>query len=540
MFIFETSWEVCNRVGGIYAVLSTRAASMRRQYGDNVIFIGPDVWSTESPSPYFTEDAEAIPGFQQIAMTKGLYVRVGRWSIPGNPRVVLVDYKPAMNHLNDLYAHAWERWHVSSLEAYGDYGESAAFGYVAGCCIADLYDMLQLQQEPVCAHFNEWMTAFGLLYVKENLPQVATLFTTHATGIGRSIAGNDKPLYGQLSNYNGNQMAYELNMVSKHAVEKTAAQEADCFTTVSDITNQECRQLLEKGADVVTPNGFEDDFVPKGPKFTAQRRLARQRLMQVAQALQSDKIKDNALFVGISGRYEFKNKGIDMFIDVLQRLSQSDELKRQIVAFIMVPGWIDGPNELVQHALKHNQSCVGQLSTHRLHQPDTDRLLDSLYWHALTNQPDNRVRVVLVPSYLNGNDGIFNCSYYDLLIGLDLTIFPSYYEPWGYTPLESVAFAVPTITTSLAGFGVWARKFSTDVTQGVGVINRSDYNYTDCVNQIAQMVLRYAALSAPNVQAARKTARQIAQQALWKHFFKYYRQAYQTALNKAAERTKPA
>ena len=263
-WIFETSWEVCNRVGGIYAVLSTRAASMSRHYGDNVVFFGPDVWTKSNPSPYFEESQTLLAEWRRTAAREGLQVRIGRWLVPRQPIAVLINFVPFMDHKNQVYAHMWEQYGVSSMEAYGDYDESSMFGYAVGVAMESLYHHLHLETKKVCAHFNEWMTTFGLFYVREHLPAVGTLFTTHATGIGRSIAGNDKPLYDFMTCYNGDQMARELNMVSKHSTEKTAAHVADCFTTVSDITGDECTQLLDKRPDIITPNGFESDFVPKG------------------------------------------------------------------------------------------------------------------------------------------------------------------------------------------------------------------------------------------------------------------------------------
>ena len=351
-------------------------------------------------------------------------------------------------------------------------------------------------------HANEWQTAFTIFYLQDHCPEIATLFTTHATGIGRSIAGNGKPLYDYFEAYNGDQMAAELNMVSKHSVEKQAAHYADCFTTVSDITARECKQLLDKPVDIVTPNGFEPTFVPTGKAFDARRSEARKALRKVAGEQLGGVVPENALFVCISGRQEWKNKGIDVFARSLDKLAQKiyhsplpnqqPMDKPEVVAFVMIPYLDRAPIR------------------------------------------DGNVSVVFVPYYLDGHDPLFGKSYYDLLIGMDVTVFPSYYEPWGYTPLESCAFHVPTITTSLAGFGVWAAQQKERY--GVIVIDRNDSNFDEVANHIADDVLRFARLTPEETARARKEAAMVAKKAEWKHFFKYYRKAYEIALKKRTNR----
>lgn len=539
-YIFEASWEVCNMVGGIYTVLSTRAATLKQQVGDKLIFIGPDVWS-EKENPYFCEDPKFNP--EWVAFTAEHYhlqIRVGRWKIPGEPIAVLVEFMPLMARKDEIYGHVWSKFGVNSIAAYGDYDESSMFGFATGMVIDSYYRFFKLDKKnEVVAHFNEWMTTFGAFYIKENIPQIATLFTTHATSIGRSIAGNHKPLYDYLNEYDGDQMAYELNMVSKHSTEKIAAHEVDCFTTVSDITAIECEQLLEIKPHIVTPNGFEDDFVPKGRAYTTKRNAARKLLCQVAETLLGYELASDALFVGTAGRYEYKNKGIDTFIESLKYLYDFKDMNRQVVAFIMVPAWTKGPRYDLKNSLQHPESKLysyNRKSTHELHDYYNDNVMGALHWFHIHNQIDERVKVIFVPSYLNGADGIFNKTYYDLLIGLDLTVFPSYYEPWGYTPLESVAFSVPTITTNLSGFGQWASAVPQDIENGVGVIHRSDYNGYEVAKEIATMIFKFCKNDDKKVAEIRKKAFEISRKALWANFITYYIKAYQIAIENKNKR----
>lgn len=539
-YIFETSWEVCNMVGGIYTVLSTRAATLQQQLKDKLIFIGPDVWN-DQPNPYFVEDKILYTDWKQFTSQEyQLDIRIGRWAVPGNPIAVLVDFSPLMIKKNEIYGHVWSQVGVNSMPAYGDYDESSMFGYATGMIIESYYRFFDLKAtQNVIAHFNEWMTTFGAFYVKEHLPAVATVFTTHATSIGRSIAGNHKPLYDYIQEYDGDQMAYELNMVSKHSTEKIAAHVVDCFTTVSDITAIECEQLLNRKPDVVTPNGFEDDFVPAGQVFATKRMEARQSLRKVAETLLGYSLDNDALFVSTAGRYEYKNKGIDTFIESLKHLYDFGDMKRQVVAFIMVPAWVKSARTDLTYSLKHPESKLysyNRISTHELHDFYNDNVMSALNWFHFHNQPEERVKVIFVPSYLNGADGIFNKSYYDLLIGMDLTVFPSYYEPWGYTPLESVAFSVPTITTNLSGFGQWASVGPQGIETGVGVIQRSDYNGYEVAIHIAQMIYAFSSYDENEITTIRNKAAIIAEKALWKHFIQYYDRAYDIALTNKTKR----
>lgn len=541
-YIFETSWEVCNMVGGIYTVLSTRAATLQKDYQDKLIFIGPDIWADKN-NPFFDESEDMYA--QWIAFTEKEYklkIRVGRWNISCKPVAVLVDFTPLLERKDEIYGHVWEQIGVDSIAAYGDYDDSSMFGYATGMIIESYYRFFKLKAtQSVVAHFNEWMTTFGAFYIKEKVPAIATLFTTHATSIGRSIAGNHKPLYNYLPEYDGDQMARELNMISKHSTEKKAAHAVDCFTTVSEITAMECEELLDKKPDVVTPNGFNDDFVPKGRNFTSARKAARASLRRVAEVLLGYSLSEETLFVSTAGRYEFKNKGIDTFLESLKRLSEFSNLKKDVVAFVMVPAHIVGPRPDLAYALNHPQSKLhtgNHFTTHDLYDYYNDHVMSSIDWYHFTNEQSQRVKIIFVPSYLNESDGIFNKSYYDLLIGMDLTVFPSYYEPWGYTPLESVAFAVPTITTDLSGFGQWVSNEPQGIENGVGVIERSDYNGYVVATSIAEMIAQFAASDEKEIKSIRDKASAIAEKALWKHFIRYYDEAYQIALSNKDKRLK--
>ena len=542
-YIFESSWEVCNKVGGIYTVLSTRAKTLQDVMKDQIIFIGPDFWQ-EHESPYFQEDKSLFAEWQWEAKENGLEVRVGRWTVPGEPIAVLVDFKPFFEKKNEIYAWLWEHYHVDSLHAYGDYDEASMFSYAAALVVENFYNHYLLNKKKrVIYHANEWMCGLGALYINNVLPQIGTVFTTHATSIGRSIAGNQKPLYDYLFAYHGDQMADELNMQSKHSIEKQTAWHVDCFTTVSDITANECKELLDKPVDVVLPNGFDNSFVPKAATFTKKRKAARKRLLEIANALLGERLDDDTLIVSTSGRYEFRNKGIDVFVEAMNRLLRDKDLKKKVLAFIEVPGWVGEPRKDLQERLASGKSFDTPLEvpqvTHWLHNMSHDNVLGMMKYYDMHNRKEDQVKVIFLPCYLDSKDGIMDMTYYDVVLGNDLCIYPSYYEPWGYTPLEAVAFKVPCITTDLAGFGLWANKefgHYGEIEDGVKVIHRTDYNYSEVADTIKDTVARFSGMTKKQVDECRKHADELSKKALWSEFIKYYYEAYDIALRKAETR----
>lgn len=544
-YIFESSWEVCNKVGGIYTVLSTRAKTLQGKKEDKVFFIGPDFWNGKK-NPLFKENKTLHAKWRKHANdVDGLSLRIGRWNIPGEPIAILVDFNPFFEQKNEIYGWAWENYKVDSLHAYGDYDEASMFSYAAGKVVESFYNFYGLtKNDNVVYQAHEWMTGLGALYVKSNVPSVATIFTTHATSIGRSIAGNNKPLYDYLHAYNGDQMAQELNMEAKHSIEKRTAENVDCFTTVSDITGKECEELLDRPADVILVNGFENDFVPeKGKTFNEARKVARAKMLDVANKLMGTNLDDSTIIISTGGRYEYKNKGIDLFVDSLNRLRHDVRLERNVLAFIMVPAWMKEARVDLKKRLSSKKvetdPCENPRITHELYNQDEDKVLNQMNWLGMHNAKDDKVKVVFVPCYLDGKDGIFNMHYYDLLIGNDLCAYPSYYEPWGYTPTESVAFHVPCITTDLAGFGLWANSLKgseSQIVDGVRTIHRSDYNFDEVADNIRETIIDFANMDDKTVAQTRKNAAAVAEKALWKHFIKYYYEAYDVALSNARKR----
>ncbi len=533
-YLFEVSWEVCNKVGGIYTVLATKALHQMQDLKRHHIFIGPDVWMhSKSTNPDFIEDPLLYHEWKSQAAGEGLRVSVGRWNIPGNPVAILVDFKQFLPVQDNILARYWEKFGVDSITGDWDYKESALFGYVSGKVIESFYKFNLNPSDKVVAQFHEWMTGAGVLYIKDAELPVATVFTTHATVLGRCLAGNNLPLYDSLKTYNGDQKAREFNVLAKHSLEKASAKNADVFTTVSEITSIECAQFLERTVDVVTPNGFENSFTPSSEEeFVAKRGAAREKFMEVATAMSGSKVAEDAVFVGIGGRYEWRNKGIDVFVDALDRLKRSGYSGKTVHAFIMIPSGNKGPDKELVAKLAGGKSNYTTRTSHELINPEYDIITRRFEEVNLKNLPGDKVNVYFIPSYLNGNDGVFDMTYYDLLPGLDLALFPSYYEPWGYTPLESVAFKVPTLTTSLAGFGKWVATHYTKMHPGITVLERTDSNYSAVVDGTVERIREIAALSDAEKRAYMDNAKEMSEIALWKNNIVFYKQAYSKALEK--------
>lgn len=538
-YLFEISWEVCNKIGGIYTVLSSRSRLLKEEFGNQYVVIGPDVWKETRVHPDFTEDKTLFPAWRDKAESEGLKVRIGRWNVAGKPIAILVDFTPFFPLKDKIFAEFWETYRLDSLTGDWDYIEPALFGYAAGKVVESFSQHQLTSYESVAAHFHEWMTATGVLYLKKYYPRAARIFTTHATVLGRSIAGNGMALYRDMKSLRPDAMAANLGLRSKYSLERLAAENTDVFTTVSQLTSTECLHFLRKEADIITPNGFDASLAPEGPALESQRKQARQKLISVASHLSQTDLPEDTILLLTSGRYEYRNKGLDLFIDALAEVNRNTTAARPMVAFIAVPGNQAGPNtQLLKMMQGHQVSLSGteRLLSHYLHSAGNDIVLRKLEEAGLDNRPENNVKVVFIPAYLNGRDGVFNIEYYQLLSGFNLSVFPSYYEPWGYTPLESLAFGVPAVTTDLAGFGVWVNEKFPQSGDGLTIIPRNDDNYSEAVKALALNIQKHRGLSGQAQESARKLAREVSEIAQWSKLLDAYFAAWEMALKKVEER----
>lgn len=530
-FISEVSWEVANKVGGIYTVLSSRAGEMMLRHGaEQVLFVGPHLRPMEEMVDFRVETfCITLPSHISLLGVE-LPITQGYWLTPGGEaQTILVDYTPLATVRDQLYYLMWQHYGIQSDLGYGDYDDSCLFAVAAAATLLAVTPQLASPDSQPIAIYNEWITGMGLLYHRLQQPNLRSLFITHATTVGRSICSNGKDLYRYFAGYHGDQMASELHVEAKHALEKAAAHTATIFATVSEVTALECTQLLER-TPVVLPNGFH---ALATSRFKTK---ARQRLIDVASQLYGKTFDPKGTtLVATSGRYEYRNKGIDLIVASLDSLLQQQaKLSSDLILYFFIPAWVAEPRADLAYLLSDSnpEGATTPLEypylTHWLHNLREDTLVGRLGELLRRGATAQRIYPIFVPTYLDGHDGILDLPYYDLLSALDLTLFPSYYEPWGYTPLESIAYGVPTVTTDLSGFGqaileLYGEPATESLQHGVQVIPRRDHDDAS-VTQALATILEQATAGLP--KACYKQARKTASQALWTNYYDYYIEAY--------------
>ncbi|MEG1793640.1 MAG: alpha-glucan family phosphorylase [Rikenellaceae bacterium] len=525
-YLFETSWEVCNKVGGINTVIITKARLAKKKLGDNYILIGPDI-HRGGVIPDFDELPE-FNNFREYARANGIRIRVGRWKLADGTITILVDFSHLVATKDEILSELWNDYKIDSISGQWDYIEPVLFGYATGYFIKKLSATRTHNNETVVAHFHEWMTASGALYLKKYAPNIVTVFTTHATIIGRTLAGNGYKLYSDIDKFDSDKLAKDLGIEAKYSMEKISAHECTAFATVSGVTKRECENLLGATVDMVTPNGFNKDFTWSGNDLLSRQSKARRKLIEVAEKCLNRKYETEPFIIGTSGRYEFYNKGIDVFIDALKEIAEQGGNKREVLAYITVPAGNNG----VRDFSKYEQEIPNV--THYLSDWNNDPIVQAVRNSKLISNRSN-VQIIFVPAYISENDGLFNMSYYELLIGMQQTVYASYYEPWGYTPMESIAYGIPTITTSLAGFGLWVKEHFTD-NASVDVIERNDNNRATVVEEVTKAIIRVMKCSSKNYELLSANALEITDDLLWDKLIIYYWRLYSTAIAKDSKR----
>jgi phosphorylase/glycogen(starch) synthase len=530
--VFEVSWEVCNKVGGIHTVVATKARGLGARLTGDHLLIGPWLLSHDGGPTDFVPEA-GHEDFVAACEAAGIPARVGRWAIPGRPQVVLIQFSGLFERKDAVLAELWERFRVDSLTGAWDYLEPVMFGRAAGEVIRIWHRMHGGPAgRGAVAQFHEWMTASGLLYLKEHAPEIGTVFTTHATMLGRSIAGTGStPLEG-LGARSPEQAAADFGVRAKHSLESVAARDADAFTTVSGITAREATALLGRAPDPVTPNGM-DLAVLDAHAAGVDAAGARAALERVAARFLGAPVA-GAAFAAISGRYEFHNKGIDLLLDAVAELRGRPG--RPLVLFVLVPAGSTGLRHSVRERLHRGAPADGPIGhcTHRLNDPDHDPVLRRLNELGIHNAPADRVRVIQIPVYLAPGDEVFDLPYEAVLGGFDFTVFPSFYEPWGYTPVESIGRGVPTITSDHAGFGRWLLDHEL-AADGVAEVLLRD-GRDDAIALVDLVAKLERLLAAPADPARTQRCRALAEEVAWEKLLPLQERALAQAYAAARER----
>jgi phosphorylase/glycogen(starch) synthase len=534
--LFEISWEVCNKVGGIHTVLSSKAVTAVERYGDDYVVIGPQLLGAGSHPPFDEEPGheDFVAACQKI----GVPIRVGRWRIAGRPRCILVGFSGLYEQKNGILAGLWERHEVDSIAGDWDYVEPVLFS-IAAAKVIELWweEHLAPYHRRAVVQAHEWMTGAALLYLQERIPSIGTVFTTHATMLGRALASlgitpDPKAADKGLGGNSVDELARQHGVQAKHSLEGVCARKADVFTTVSAITAAEAELLHRRKVDLLLPNGIDlavVDQLAAGDHDATRRDLAR-----VAKAVLGEDVADAAFFA-LAGRYEFHNKGIELLLDALAALKQRPG--RRVVAFLLVPSGNSGARgELLERLAGGEPKGPIGLCTHNLFDEANDPVHRHCKRLGLDNAVGSRVKVVQVPIYLRPDDGLLNREYEAVLAAMDLGAYPSYYEPWGYTPQEAIAVGVPTITTDLAGFGRWAAEAGLGADDGITVLPRERVPYAEVTKSMVTAVEAFLAGTADRARV-RARCRAAAARTSWKQFYAGYELAYHKAIAAVQQRS---
>lgn len=594
--LIEVSWEVCNKVGGINTVLSSKSPHIQKYYAHNheCILIGPYFANKtagnfeEYPAP------KELKNVSEELKKLGIILHFGKWLIDSEPKVILVDFENYMVKLNEIKKQLWESNKIDSLRASGDYNEPLVWSHAVGLIIKEI-KKYAFSDKKVVAQFHEWLSGAAVIYLKNNNVDVATIFTTHATVLGRAMAAGNIDLYCIdpktkkciLETIDVDKEAYSYYAESKHLIEKNAAQLADIFTTVSEVTDLEAGFILKRNADVILPNGLDLSKFPTFEQASINHRKNRDQIKEFLLyyffPYYPFDIKDTLIFF-LAGRYEFRDKGIDIYIKSLDKLNvklKKDKSKKTIVAFIWVPGnirsikpellesktlFIDLKEELEAetplikqnilysimakkelepknifnedflYAMKKKIMKIARkgnpsLATHDLYD-ENDLIVKSMLALELDNHEDDRVKMIFYPIYLTGADGLLDLTYYEAMSGSHLGVFPSFYEPWGYTPLEAAALGVSSVTTDLAGFGRFIMKKKSKKNPGIFVLKRTNRTDDEIINDLADFMYKFANLSAQDRVSNKIEAKRLSSMADWSAFAVNYIQAHDLAVKK--------
>lgn len=524
--LFEVSWEICNKQGGIHSVIASKHSEASK-FADKYILIGPDKWvDLDKGNDEFIEDSSLFEDWANFAkLNERLSVRVGRWLHANNQIVILVDPKQFVSIKDELLARYWERYLLNSISGNWDYIVSLLFGYGAGKAIESFVRFYQESDSTAVAHFHEWQSGAGILYLKDNAPEIATVFTTHSTSVGRALASTEKRFYTDFDHFNGQIASEKLGVLSLHSMEKSCAFNASCFTTISKQAEKECEHLLEKKPVHILPNGI-------GENFANNIKNVRPLIIETVSKLINQPIASDAMLICTASRYEFKNKGINLFLDALAEVKNRNKIPRELLALVLVPTKIYGKKDIASKNKDRYcfQDCCNVLS-HDIHNCQQNEIIKTCHIKNMVNKVGDKVKILYIPTIMDGNDGVFNVDFYSFLSSMDLNIFPSYYDTWGYSALESIALGKPTLTTNLTGFGSWVQSLQLVNTDGLKIIRRDDLNYDASIHSIADNIEFLSTANSEYLKNASRGATQLAEHFKWEKLYENYKEAYSCALN---------
>ncbi|HRK27497.1 MAG TPA: glycosyltransferase [Chitinophagales bacterium] len=591
--LVETAWEVCNQVGGIYTVLRSKVPAAAERWGNRYLLLGPYMRTHalaefEPATDYNNPIGKTVLSMRQA----GYEVHYGYWLITGRPNVVLFNLQSVAGQLPKIRFDFWNA-HKIPLPEHSDLVNGVmAFGFMALEFFKRLVMQIDHQQNPIIAHFHEWMAATPIPDIRRMNMPIKTVFTTHATQLGRYLCGGDNRFYQNLPFYNWQKEAAKFGVEGPAGIERIAAQMCDSFTTVSDVTGRECIYFLGRKPDVVTPNGLNIERYEALHEFQVLHKEYKDKINQFVMGHFFNNYKfdlNETLYFFTSGRFEFVNKGYDLTLEAIARLNylmKRYQVRKTVIMFMVTrqPYHSINPYVLQSRAMLEEirQTCdaitkqVGErlfyevaagsnpklpplnefideywrlrlrrsvqawktdtlpiVVTHTLKDDNNDQIIQFVRKSGLWNKADDPVKLIYHPDFITSTSPLFGMDYTQFVRGCHLGVFPSYYEPWGYTPLEALASGVPAITSDLAGFGDFVQKnIPEPANKGIYVVNRMDKNFNDAANDLAYKMFSFVQKSRRERIAQRNQAEQVSAEFDWSILYRYYEKAYQWAMTR--------
>jgi len=591
-YLFEIAWEVCNQVGGIYTVIKSKIPSVLQHWDkNNYVLFGP----------YFEKNAAAIfepiiDGDDPIAHAvkemndNGFKVHYGTWLTEGRPKAVLFDFSAGYHYLGNIKYLFWEHHHINLPEDDGLLNQVLLFGHHTHHFLR-LFTEKYRGDKNIIAHFHEWMSGTSIPEIrKDNLP-VSIVFTTHATMLGRYLAMNDSNFYNNLPLYDWAYEAKNFNIEGIVNIERSAAHGAHVFTTVSEITGEECKYLLGRDPDLYLPNGLNIDRFEALHEFQNLHRSYKEKINEFVMGhfFQSYSFDlDKTLYFFTSGRFEYENKGYDLTLEALARLNyklKDANSDMTVVMFFITRNPVTGFNpdvlqlkalleEIQRNCDQMNKTVADKLFynvasneggfgmpslnellddytvlrlrkniqswksnklptvvTHNLQNEGADPVMNFLKMSKLLNHKEDRVKIVYHPDFVSSSNPLFRMEYYQFIRGCHMGVFPSYYEPWGYTPLECSASGIPSVTSNLAGFGSYVSNSIPDHEKaGLYILNRKNISFDEAAENLANLLYRYVKLNRRDRITQRNKVEAASVQFDWNKLGKYYMKAYGRAI----------
>lgn len=588
--MFEAAWEVCNQVGGIYTVIRTKVPAMVEKWGDDYFLLGPylpgKAASEFEPLP---DDDSPVGKTVRRLREAGIYVHYGYWLVTGKPKVVLFDLNSLASHLNEIKVQLWEDFRISTLTSEDLVNQVLLFGFGIQQFLTE-FAAENARKSDISAQFHEWMASSCVANLRRDAVKVAITFTTHATMLGRYLAMNSEGFYSKLPFFNWEHEAKHFNVEAQAGIERHAAQNAHVLTTVSDVTARECEVFLGRVPDLVTPNGLNVMRFQAVHEFQNLHMKYKEKIHEFVMGHFFPSYTfdlDKTLYFFTSGRYEFSNKGYDLTLDALARLNfkmVQAGMDTTVVMFIVTKQPYHSINadvlqsRAVLEEIHENCQAIEKQVGERLflsaasgndhNLPDLNNFVDE-YWRLrlrrtiqtwktnrnpafvthdlknpdgitdfcnklnLTNNERDRVKVVYHPDFIASTNPLFSLDYGQFVRGCHLGVFPSYYEPWGYTPLECVVRGVPTVTSDLSGFGDYIMQIMRDYeNRGIYVVNRKSQTYTQAADQMADILFKFVKMQRRDRIMQRNRVENISDVFDWMNLRSYYDTAHDLALKR--------